>query len=143
MIRHTALTVLASAGALVALATAAPAGAMTPEPISPVLDHAAATTWTTEASEKAVADCMAARGFTYVPFVETVTSTPVVGEPHLALVSRSGGTNPNDAIVDQLTVPERVAYNLAYWGPDTELDADGYTVSGPGNSIGADACVLA
>lgn len=143
MIRHTALTLLASAGALVALSAAAPANATSPEPIPVVRDYSAATTWTTEATERAVADCMAAHGFTYIPFVQTVTGTPLVGAPHVTIFSLSGGTDPNEALVEELTVSERIAYNIAYWGPDTELDADGYMVPGPGNSIGDDACVQA
>ncbi|WP_395693444.1 hypothetical protein [Nocardioides sp.] len=142
-IRRIGASLLVTTAAVAALSTTSPANAMKPDVISPVLDHGAATTSDTRATEQAIADCMAAHGFEYVPNVKTVTVTPVIGEEHMAVVELEGGTDPNEAIINQLSVSERVAYNLAMWGPDTEVDADGFMVSGPGNSIGADACALA
>ena len=72
----------------------------------------------------------------------TITYTPVIGNDHLTLVEIDAGADPNEAIVDGLTVAERIAYHRAYWGPGTRLDAEGYMVSEPANTIADDACVL-
>jgi hypothetical protein len=126
------------------LATPAPALAMTaePTPIRLVGDRSAATTSTDRVFEEATAACMAAHGFEYIPNVATITFTPLVGHDDVTLVEIDAGADPNEAIVDGLTVAQRIAYHRAYWGPDTRLDAEGYMVSDPANTIADDACVL-
>lgn len=106
------------------------------------------------AAEDAKADCMAEHGFEYVPYVMPLSFAPapaggavsivVEGGPGrelppgeyaaqygygLSTVSpaeRTTRADPNDAIVDAMDVPERVAYFRTMFGASQSLDDRGY-----------------
>lgn len=117
--------------------------------------------------EEAIARCMAADGFEYVPFVSrmdasfradgTMTLDPDKGTfPDLppaefaaqfgyGISTRPAGTgkdevDPNDAIVAQMSVAERVAYHRALYGPDNRLDDQGH-LAGTGIMSSDESCV--
>jgi hypothetical protein len=111
------------------------------------------------AYEEAIARCMAAEGFEYVPYVDDVDATflpdgtvtldfekstfpdlppdefaarfgyGLSTEPPAAQVTRK---DPNEAIVSRMSVSERVAYQEALRGKGNELDSQGYLA---GNSL--------
>lgn len=106
------------------------------------------------AHEEAIARCMADEGFEYVPYVQAVFQWNVVAGG-VAIVSAGAGTlpdlppdefaaqygyglstrdasevedtdvDPNAAIVDAMSIPERVAYYQALLGADQSLDDQG------------------
>lgn len=106
------------------------------------------------AHEEAIARCMAAEGFEYVPYVPNIQWTVVEGGG-LAVLAPGGGqlpdlpqdefaaqygyglstrepqdeelddVDPNSAIVDAMSVAERVAYHQALLGVEQSLDAQG------------------
>lgn len=105
------------------------------------------------AYEEAIARCMAAEGFEYVPYVAPYDATlmpdgvvtleaaePAFPDlPPAEFAARFGygistkppaarqqQKDPNDAIVARMSVAERVAYQQALRGRDNPLDAQGY-----------------
>ncbi len=117
--------------------------------------------------EEAIARCMAADGFEYVPFVSrmdasfradgTMTLDPDKGTfPDLppaefaaqfgyGISTRPAATardevDPNEAIVARMSVAERVAYHRALYGPDNRLDDQGHLV-GNGITSSDESCV--
>lgn len=101
------------------------------------------------------AACMAAEGFEYAPFIQVFEMTPLPGGGAMmespddegpgrdlpedqyaaqygygvSTVSpseRNERVDPNDAIVDAMSVAERVAYHEALFGPSQSLDGNGY-----------------
>lgn len=130
-IRHHVVPALAASGVLVALATSTPAQALTlPEDGPPRLVPAGeTTTWSSRAYERAIAECMEARGFEYEPYLFRVRSTPMEtdgGGEVFAMEFLGGGDDPNEAIVAGLPVAERIAYHHALNGAGSPLDAQGY-----------------
>lgn len=105
------------------------------------------------AHEEAIARCMAAEGFDYVPYVPNIQWSVVDGG--VAVLTPGGGelpdlppdefaaqygygistrqpqdveaadVDPNAAIVDAMSVPERVAYYQALFGAEQSLDSQG------------------
>ena len=126
-IRRIGVTLVLSAGTFGALATTSAAHAILWE-----LDHDAATSYSTADRENAIAACMADRGFDYVPWIGTTTGTPVVfpgddGPQHAILWDFDGPeVDPNETIVDALSVEERIDYQHALYGDLVNLDADGH-----------------
>lgn len=119
------------------------------------------------AYEEAVARCMAAEGFEYVPYVApfdatflpdgTVTLEPTKPSfpdlPADEFAARFGygistkppavrkeETDPNDVIVARMSVAERVAYQQALRGKDNVLDDDGY-LAGAGIATSEGSCM--
>lgn len=109
------------------------------------------------AYQESIARCMADEGFDYVPFVVVTTVTAMPDGTHMVEFEgpklpdlppaefaaefgygistappRSGGEeqdDPNIAIVDAMSVAERVAYHQAYYGRGVNLDAQGNVTS--------------
>jgi hypothetical protein len=104
--------------------------------------------------QEAIARCMAAQGFDYVPEpAGAITSTPMAGGGRLVKLDRpsfpdlpaaqfaarygygittapstsgAGPVDPNDKLVAKMSVAERVAYQHALYGENTPLTARGY-----------------
>jgi hypothetical protein len=111
------------------------------------------------AIEQQIATCMQAQGFEYIP-VEPNNERRNRKEAMLAMppgdfaaqygygittmdFQDSSAANPNDAIVDAMTVPERSAYFLALYGSLITIDANGRPVkgkAGPAPPPGAESC---
>lgn len=123
-------------------------------PLWDVSDEADQERWQ-RVNEDAKAACMAAEGFEYVPFIQVFKVTPLPGggammeSPDgagpgrelpddqyaaqygygLSTVSpseRSTRVDPNKAIVDAMSVAERVAYHHALFGTTQSLDDAGH-----------------
>lgn len=62
--------------------------------------------------EEAIAECMAERGFTYVPWVNLDEDAALGG-------AAEPGENPNDPILAQLDPETAEGYAVAYWGEDS------------------------
>jgi hypothetical protein len=117
--------------------------------------------------EEAIARCMAAEGFEYVPFVSrmdtrfsadgTMTLDPNRGTfpdlPPAEFAAQFGygistrpaaagkdEVDPNEAIVARMSVAERVAYHRALYGPHNRLDDQGH-LAGNGIASSDESCV--
>lgn len=117
--------------------------------------------------EEAIARCMAAEGFEYVPYIPDVdttflpdgTMTLEENEPAFPdlppdeFAARFGygistkppaaaeeDVDPNEAIVARMSVAERVAYHQALYGNGNTLDDQGY-IAGTGMSSSETSCV--
>lgn len=128
---------LLASAAVAAVASAAPAQAMTLPETGPrhLTPTGPTETYDSRAFEEAVAACMRDRGFDYEPHLYTVetlqTEDDVIG---LQMETYTGGEDPNDAIVAGLTPQRRAAYFRALHGPVNPLDAQGYPT---GRSLGS------
>jgi hypothetical protein len=134
-----------------ALGVAAPAAAQTPTAFAPPPGFVQLGHGSTQSQQVSTRECMAAAGFEYVPHVveydvyqrvgpDGQAGTPSVVTPQLVHTD-APGTDPNDDIIADLTVPRRVAYYHALYGPSVQLDEEG-DPAGPSLTSDDQACAL-